>query len=158
MIQSSISNGRIRQLMAFAVCGLAIGSLSGCGNSLSQVSGGVTIDGEPIAGGENVRATVYFYPEGGTGTPAIGLLDESGQYEISTGSQSGIQPGSYVVTISATEIIPAKQQGEAPTGRPITARKYADPRLSGFRVEVEPGSNTFDFDLEPVQRTRRRRS
>ena len=115
---------------------------------MATVSGLVTVDGQPLAGGDEVRATIYFSPEGGTGAPAIGLLDGSGAYEMSTGSKSGMQPGAYVVTISATKIIPPKEAGEAPSGKPLTSRKYADPRKSGFRVEVEPGSNTFDFDLE----------
>ncbi|WP_425399157.1 hypothetical protein [Aeoliella sp.] len=116
----------------------------------------MTLDGQPLVGGDAVRATVYYYPEGGSGAPAVGLLDDAGRYEIATGSKSGVQPGAYIVTVSATKIIPPKQPGEAPTGRPLTARKYADPRQSGFRVEVEPGSNTFDFDLESQSQMRRR--
>lgn len=130
-------------------------TMSGCGGMPASVSGVVTIDGQPITGGENLRATVFFYPEGGSGTPAVGLLDSQGKYSIATGSKSGMEPGAYVVTISATEIIPAKEEGEAPTGRPITARKYADPKQSGFRVQVERGKNTFDFDLEPAPARRR---
>lgn len=143
------------QATALVVGAMLTSAVTGCGNSLAKVSGVVSIDGEPIVGGENVRATVYFYPEGGTGAPAIGLLNGQGRYEIATGSKTGVEPGAYVVTISATEIILPKQQGEAPSGRPLTARKYANPKQSGFRVEVEPGGNVFDFDLESQVARRR---
>jgi len=148
---------RAQRLAACFVLGSALlATISGCGNSLSKVSGQVTMAGEPIAGGDGVRATVYFYPEGGIGTPAIGILDSDGRYEIATGSQTGMEPGAYVVTISATQIIPSKGGG-APSGRRITAPKYGDPKQSGFRVEVGKGSNEFDFDLEPPVKQRRRR-
>lgn len=156
MIAKAYKKSNWPAAVAMVALAIAVASSTGCGNSLAKVSGEVTIDGSPLVAGENVRGTVYFYPTGGSGAPAVGLLDAEGRYEIITGSKTGIEPGSYVVTISATEIIPAKQEGDAPSGKPITARKYANPRESGFRVEVEQGSNTFDFDLESERRTRRR--
>lgn len=151
-------NGPRRKCLAahLALGCLCLVAVPGCGNSLSKVSGQVTMAGEPISGGDGVRATVYFYPEGGIGTPAIGILDSDGRYEIATGSQTGMEPGAYVVTISATEIIPSTDGG-APSGRRITDPKYGDPKQSGFRVEVDSGSNEFDFDLEPPAKRRRRR-
>lgn len=139
------------------LCAGLLATVTGCGSPLAKVTGQITLDGEPIAAGEDVRATVYFYPQGGVGAPAVGLLDEQGRYEIATGSKSGIMPGAYVVAVSATKIIPAKQPGEAPTGRPFTSRKYADPQQSGLNAEVQSGSNTFDFSLESDRTVRRRR-
>lgn len=132
-------------------------SISGCGNGLATVTGQVTMNGEPIIGGDNVRATVYLFPEGGTGAPAVGLLNKEGRYKVSTGSQPGVFPGSYVVTISASELIPSRIEGEAGGGRAITPRRYADPSTSGLRVEVGDGSNEFDFDLVGPPPGKRRR-
>ena len=132
--------------------------LSGCGDGLANVSGQVTLNGSPLAGSDTVRGTVYFFPEGGTGAPAVGLVDGEGEYALSTGSKGGVSPGAYVVTVSATELIPPKIAGEAPGGRAITPRRYADPSQSGFRVDVAPGSNVFDFALEgEMKPTRGRR-
>ncbi len=127
MISPTISFRYVRLAFAFALVGPFTAAMTGCGNSLAKVDGLVQVDGQPLAGGENVRATIYFYPEGGSGAPAIGLLNSDGRYDISTGSKTGIQPGAYVVTISATQIVPAKQVGEAPTGRPLTAQSTPTP-------------------------------
>ncbi|MEM8495152.1 MAG: hypothetical protein AAF663_07160 [Planctomycetota bacterium] len=120
----------------------------------------MSVDGEPLPGGGSVSGTVFFFPEGGTGAPAVGSLDADGRYSVRTGSQGGILPGPYLVTVSAAEIIPAKTKGAAPGGRPITPRRYADPAKSGLRVNVADGSNEFDFDLDgtpdPPPRRRRR--
>ncbi len=133
-------------------------SLAGCGNGLASVSGQVTLNGSPLAASETVRGTVYFFPEGGTGVPAVGLVDAEGEYSLSTGSEGGVSPGAYLVTISASELIPPKIPGEAPGGRPITPRKYANPAQSGFRVQVAAGSNVFDFALEGKPTPTRNRS
>jgi hypothetical protein len=119
----------------------------GCGNGLSSVSGTVTLDGAPLAGGAGVDASVGFYPDGQPGAPGIGYLDSNGHYKLMVGSQEGIAPGKYAVAISATKIIMPKEKTGTPGGVPITPRKYADSRQSGFRADVQSGSNTFDFDL-----------
>src|SRR4051794_14457355 len=79
--------------------------LVGCGTGLSSVSGTVTLDGAPLAGGTGVDATVGFYPDGQPGAPGIGYLDSNGHYKLMVGSQEGIAPGKYAVAISATKII-----------------------------------------------------
>ncbi len=142
---STAAGGRIVSLLLL-VGGVL--TLAGCGNGLANVSGQITLNGSPLAASETVRGTVYFFPEGGTGAPAVGLVDAEGEYSLSTGSEGGVSPGAYLVTISASELIPAKIPGEAPGGRAITPRKYADPSQSGFRVQVASGSNVFDFALE----------
>jgi len=121
--------------------------LSGCGGELASVTGAVTLDGQPLAGGPTTRVTVAFLPESGAGVPATALANESGEYEMATGGQQGIKPGVYLVAISATELIPAKSETGMPSGRRLTPPQYADPKQSGFRVEVKPGSNEFDFNL-----------
>jgi hypothetical protein len=131
-------------LTASAVCLL----LSGCGNGLARVSGQVTLDGQPIrAGAGNVRVTVQFQPANGTGSTAIGLADENGNYSLATGSQDGIPPGDYLVTCTASELLPATAGSSTRGSRRISDPKYANAKTSGLQFTVQPGNNAFDIPL-----------
>lgn len=153
----SPANQSASHLILACLMATALSTFVGCGNGMATVSGQVTLNGEPLAGGNDIRGTVYFFPEGGTGAPAVGLLDEDGRYRIQTGSQRGVQPGAYLVTISASQLIGTRVEGVPPAGRVITPRKYADPSKSGFRVDVASGSNEFDFEMvgEPPRSRKR---
>lgn len=151
------SVGRHAGTSAWLLVILFLPTVVGCGSGLAKVSGAVTMDGEPLRSGGDVRAMVYFYPEDGTGAPAVGLVDEAGQYSIATGTQNGVKPGAYLVSISASQLLGEAEIGVPRSGRRITPAKYADPRQSGLRVEVAKGSNTFDFALEADQPSRRTR-
>ena len=141
-------------MLRLALLGVGVTAVTGCGSGLANVTGQVTLDGQPIVGGSDVRGTIYLYPEGGLGAPASGILDEEGRYDISTGTRGGVAPGPYLVSISAIQIIPPRIEGDAPGGRPLTPRKYANPNQSGYRVDVAAGSNTFDFALESDRRSK----
>jgi hypothetical protein len=121
-------------------------ALSGCGNGLAQVSGVVTLDGQPLRGGNDVRATVHFQPTSGSGAAAVGLVDENGRYRLSSGSQEGVAPGEYVVTCSATQLV-RSNDGHAAGGRRITDPAYANAGTSGFKFTVAPGKNEFNLAL-----------
>jgi hypothetical protein len=121
--------------------------LAGCGSDLATVAGNVTLDGRPLAGSEKLRGTVQFTPEAGRGATAVGYVDENGRYSLSTGSRKGVLPGKYLVAVSATEIIPPRIPGEAPGGRLVTPRRYANANESGFTADVSSGKNAFDFAL-----------
>ena len=125
---------------------IAIPWIAGCDSGLATVSGTVTLDGAPIAGGPDVRGTVTFMRADGSGTPAIGILDENGRYELSSGKKWGVPPGAYAVAIVATRII-IPEPGATPSGRPITPRRYASAKDSGLTADVKPGDNTLDFPL-----------
>jgi hypothetical protein len=135
---------RLAGLIALSIVAI---TLSGCGSNLSHVTGLVTLDGAPLRGSNDVRATVYFQPVSGNGTTAIGLLDENGRYRLSSGSQEGAAPGKYFVTCSAAQLI-RSQDGRAAGGRRITNLKYANAKTSGLKFSVQPGSNEFDIRLE----------
>lgn len=140
-------------------CVLVVAASSvGCGSGLATVTGSVTLDGAPLAGGGETRAMVYLYPEGGTGAPAVGLLNEAGEYHISTGTRDGVEPGAYLVTISASQLIGKDIPGAPRSAKRITPPKYADPRQSGLRVDVASGANKYDFALESEPTTPRRRA
>ncbi len=128
---------------------MGLATLVGCGSGMANVSGTVTLDGKSIAGGDDVRGTVTFYPVDGSAAPAIGILDQSGHYELSTGTKKGALPGAYMVAIAATRVI-IPEGGGTPSGRPITPRYYASAKTSRLSADVQPGSNTFDFPLESL--------
>jgi hypothetical protein len=130
----------IRQLVFCLACVL----LTGCGNGLSQVTGTVTLDGQPLTAGENgARVTVQFFPASGVGPNGVGVVDESGYYKIGTGSQFGVPAGEYNVTCSVGFNLPpgstAKPRGADP--------KFSNAKTSGLRFTVEPGKNQFDIPL-----------
>jgi hypothetical protein len=125
---------------------LLMAVVAGCGDGRSSVSGKLTLDGKPLARSKDKQVTIMFFPESGNGAPAAALADESGKYELTTGGQSGLAPGNYVVTLVATEFTSAANDG-ASAKRIVTPLRYANPKLSGLRAEVQPGRNTFDYDL-----------
>jgi len=148
----------IERRIGFVLTAILCVSFVGCGNNLARVTGVVTIDGQPLRGGEGVKATVMFQPQSG-GAPAVGPIDENGRYELSTGSQTGIAAGKYQVSCTATQIIASNTPGGTPSGKRITDPKYASVKTSGLQFEVQPGHNQFDINLEssPTNTGRRAR-
>jgi hypothetical protein len=144
----------VRIATLFTVGSVLCLAVAGCGSNLAQVSGVVTLDGEPLRGGEGIHATVFFQPATGEGASAAGTLDENGVYQLSCGSLEGIPPGEYVVTFSASEIIPSKTPGGTPTGRSISDPKYASAKTSNIRFEVQLGDNECDITLESPSNSR----
>jgi hypothetical protein len=131
-------------------------AISGCGNGLAKVSGTVLVDDQPLHGGNgNVRVTVQFQPASGVGPTAMGLADENGKYTLSTGSQVGIQPGEYLVSCAAEELV-VNKAGATTGARQITDPKYASAKTSGLRFTVQSGSNDFDISLKSSPKTPRR--
>lgn len=138
--------GRFAAMLPLAATFLA---LSGCGNGMSQVSGQVTLDGQPLHGGNgNTRVTIQFQPVDGFGANAIALADENGNYAIATGSQKGIRPGDYAVMCSVSTL---------GAGGPVADPKYANAKTSGLRFTVQSGKNEFNIPLQSPPKTARRR-
>lgn len=142
----------------------------GCGRAgppVAYVEGVVLLDGKPIEG-----ATVGFSP-GARGRPAIGCTDEAGRFELtSTGGgrpAAGAAVGDYGVVISKQVVEAAVREpsagesdrppeswpGADPSRSPLPPRvihvvpeAYGDVATSGLAVEVKPGSNAFQFELD----------
>ena len=119
-------------------------TMVGCGNGLAKVRGTVTLDGQP-AGGDDKYTTVSFHRESGGGAPAVGIVDAAGNYTLKTGSQDGLEPGTYMVTIAVKKITPPKTQDAMPQSTLISAAKFSRVGESGLRSEVKPGRNSIDF-------------
>lgn len=108
--------------------------LVGCGSSdrpeLGDVSGTVTLDGTPLSG-----VIILFKPD--EGRPASAVTDEDGYYELA-----------YRHGVEGTKVGPNTISFEWPleqAGRPIPGKYTAS--KSELKETVEPGSNTFDFQL-----------
>jgi hypothetical protein len=121
-------------------------AVAGCsGPNAASVSGSVTLDGQPLTTG-----MVGFYPDGGSGAPANGQIDSSGNYSLSTGSDAGLAPGKYIAIVVATKDPPQlydKTGAEIPP-IPITPGKYGSTTTSDLRVDVKPGKNTIPLALQ----------
>ena len=126
----------------------ALSVLTGCGGGLpASVSGRVTLDGVALTTG-----LVTFVPTK-VGPLAYGPIDYHGQYAVQTGSQRGLEPGDYVVTVAANA--PPTDAAHTASGphntEPmlplITPLNYASSDRTPLKASVQPGSQTLDFDL-----------
>ncbi len=132
---------RQRILFGFS---LLITLIAGCGSSHDAVvSGTVTLDGKPLTNGE-----VQFHPVG-DGPTAYGRLGEEGAYRLGTGSESGLDPGRYKVTVMSTEP-PSKELPSGatpPIGKRLSPERYGTVEATPFEFDVTDGNNTIDLAL-----------
>jgi len=136
--------------------GLLISFHIGCSSSdqpeLGQVTGTVSMDGKPLTG-----VAVVFQPE--NGRPARGTTNAEGQYELVYIRQTkGAKVGPNRVQIASNE--EGEDSGEVESGdgepkanskgskssKPLVPKRYNV--QSELKVDVKPGANTFDFQLE----------
>jgi hypothetical protein len=136
--------------LVLLIASIALTGVAGCGNGLSSVSGSVTLDGQPIIGGPDKYGTVSFYREGGGGAPGVAIIDSSGRYELKTGGQNGIEPGTYLVAISVKKVAPPVNQYALPQATLISPPRYGSIAQSGLHAEVKKGRNSIDFEMLSV--------
>lgn len=140
-----------RGRMVVTLVGLAgVGLCTACGGrpyALAKVSGRVTLDGEPLAGG-----VVSFQPRSaGSGAPgpgSTGRLDADGRYALaSIDGQPGAVVGTHLVRIySRSPESAPKSDSDSPGSRERVPARYN--YASGLSFTVEPGgSTTADFEL-----------
>ena len=128
-------------------CAAATLLLAGCsGKEYGHVTGVVSVNGEPVEG-----VAVSFAPEEG-GRAAFAETGADGSYELDyTAGVKGAKLGLNVVTLS-TYAEPTLDDNNKVTdpGRPerFPPEYNEDPSVS---VEVKPGENTFDFNVETSQ-------
>ncbi len=130
---------RLDRAVAWTTAFLALVFIGGCGGGdLAQVSGTVTLDGQPLEG-----AQVSFWPldaEAGSDRPSAGVTDGSGQYRLMyTAEEPGVLPGRHKVEIST-----ASGGEEGPKAERLPPRYNTNTELT---AEVTSGRNTLDFEL-----------
>lgn len=128
--------------------------VAGCGSSgppKAEVSGTVTIDGEPVEHG-----TIAFIPAEGTQGPVSGATIQDGAYETPPGG--GPVPGMHRVEITARR---AAKSVEVPGAAGVTSGPSAASTVqvmemyipakyntkSELTLDVREGENSKDFDL-----------
>ncbi|WP_417388437.1 carboxypeptidase-like regulatory domain-containing protein [Gimesia sp.] len=124
-----------------AICLLTTTLIAGCSGGgadtpkLGQVSGTITLDGQPLT-----QASVTFQPQ--SGAPSVGMTDASGKYELAyTPDTKGAIPGQHTVRIS--------KMGEP--GSPNDTEDQVPAKFnqnSKLTAEVKEGENTVNFDLD----------
>jgi hypothetical protein len=128
---------RLAPLILFAAAALVI---AGCrDNTVSQVSGSVTFDGNPIEDG-----TISFYPKDGKTQPAGGNI-KSGAYSVQ------VPVGHMEVRISMGKVIGKKKLYDKKDSREYELKGEALPEKyntkSELRLDVTPGNNEKDWPL-----------
>jgi hypothetical protein len=120
-------------------------TVAGCaGSDLgAEVSGRVTLDGNPVGPG-----VVVFAPTNGNANPPEGAILPDGSYFLKTSRDIGLRPGKYRVAVSVYES-QNLQPGERGTAPPklVTPEKYASHETSGLEFDVASGDNAIDIKL-----------
>lgn len=151
-----------------AVLTVILLGLPGCGGpsdqpELGQVHGAITLDGKPLSG-----VAVVFQPD--SGRPARGRTDAEGKYELTyIRDIRGTKVGRNRVEVAPSEEGEEEEdnsadadaeadsqqaQRRALSGRPKIPARYNT--KSELEVDVKPGDNTFDFQLESKTSNSRR--
>jgi hypothetical protein len=114
----------------------------GCGSSeFVPVNGTVTLDGTPLSGGTVAFKNVAEGPLG------YGTIQADGKYAARTGSQTGLKPGKYQVTVVATEQLAPTGLSE-PVPKLLTPTRYANVKTSDLRCTVSATGEVYDIVLE----------
>lgn len=117
------------------------------GISFGEVSGTVTLDGQPLP-----DATVRFEPV--AGRPSFGRTGADGRYELGYRGRSwGAVVGPHTVRITTEDRIENEATGEIRVVRELLPARYH--ARSELTAEVATGENVLDFSLESSPRDRR---
>jgi hypothetical protein len=136
---------RVVPHVLWPLLGLSLVGMWGCGGQgdrppLGSVSGTVTLDGQPLVGGQ-----VTFAPE--TGRPSIGRTDSAGRYELFyVLATKGAKVGKHRVFIGWPPADDDAEPVAKDASRPPLPARYG--QQSTLTADVNSGANTFDFALE----------
>lgn len=113
---------------------------TGCSDQGSQVTGNVTLDGQPLS-----NAGVEFIPTSDSGRIATGRTEPDGKFQLTTSkSVSGVFPGQYKVKIT-TQMTTGTSDADLKTTPERVPAKYN--KKTELTRTVEDGLNQMDFDL-----------
>ena len=116
--------------------------LAGCGSEydLAKVKGQITLNGQPLE-----DATVKFQPTAAEGSSSSGVTDADGRYELMyTFDTPGAMPGEHIVSIGTAGTFIDDEGYEVEREERVPAKHNSQTTL---KRTVQPGRNTFNFDL-----------
>ncbi len=143
------STARIVLVACLALVPLACGEPSEKRAPLFPASGKVTFEGKPLPGAFVLLRKAA--PDPDVPSPNA-ITGEDGSFVLTTyENQDGAPAGDYVVTIS-TAPRPVEKRVSLKKAEPhvdLLKGKYADPKSSGLRATIKPGSNALEpFELK----------
>ena len=135
-------------MLVLGIAILLVSSFSGCGGDegpqFGQVTGKVTLDGQPVPAG-----MVMFIPDlasGTTGPASQAQIGSDGQYELAgPGGREGAIVGTHIVTVAGPEVSSDSSGQPAPSVKLPDRYKYE--QSSGIKKEVKEGENAIDIEL-----------
>lgn len=141
--------GRLPIPFLFFVPAVVSLAAAGCGYRpdlppTAEVSGTVTLDGQPLSG-----AMILFVPDaqkGTKGASGVAASDEKGHFEVATAGVKGALVGFHKIRVEAR----AKPKNETDTMPPsLIPAKYNNPSTSGLSAEVKKDQkNVVDLALK----------
>ena len=135
-----ISTWRRRARLVRALCLGVCLACAGCGERRADVSGKATVDGKPL---NSKLITILFAPELDNPLKKIpsGVLDEEGNYTISTGATGGVPLGRYRVHVH--------WDSKNAKGQPCPVHsRFLDSGLTPLTVEVVANPPPGAYDLK----------
>ena len=66
------------------------------------------------------------------------------------GRSNRLLVGSYLVSVTARELVPSQDPNYPPTAKTIIPIKYATSSGSGIKVDVKTGGNRIDLELDSL--------
>ncbi|MCY2994953.1 MAG: hypothetical protein NTY19_44895 [Planctomycetota bacterium] len=141
-----------RKWIWLAMSGVVFGSILGCGSGSNKVTGTAKIKG----GGPLTSGRVMLYPDG-SGKNATGGIGKEGTFTLGMVKvDDGALPGRYTVVITGamepeTRTYEQATQGVGQAPKPLIHTKYTAATTSDLKIEVKPGANKFDFELDPYE-------
>jgi hypothetical protein len=125
--------------------GMLLGMLAlsvGCGKpDFYKCDGVVTLDGKPI---ENLQIT--FQPDNPDTRPPLAMTDAEGKFEMTTGREYGVKPGSYIINIED----PAAANGGKTSSEPdyvYVVGRYG-PGKSDLKYEADSHRTGYQISLK----------
>ncbi|MDZ7619607.1 MAG: hypothetical protein U1E05_21620 [Patescibacteria group bacterium] len=125
---------------AVAMAWTMMAATVGCGaRDVAHVKGSVSYQQQPLGHGR-----VVFHPE--AGRPAFGEIGPDGTFTLTTRDpRDGALVGNHRVTVHCDQ---ASDPTDAFSDRDsLVPARYQKPETSGLTAQVEPGTNTFHFEL-----------
>ena len=153
-----MKSNRISQAIGVILALTLVVQASGCEAKkrprLARVTGKVLYNGEPLA-----NATVVFQlADGSAPRRSEGVTEEDGTFSLTTyNTDDGAIIGSNIVTVtkqgggSGQRVMSAADLADmhgAPPAEDQLPQKFADPKTSGLKYEVESGTNEFEIPLK----------